>query len=78
MVGDRLVIRIPGLPDRLPCISPEDLLRKGRERFIVRKSAQISADHLRDSRRQDTGIGSRIRGQLLLVQLLGYFQRLVR
>ena len=85
MVRDRLIVRIPAVPDRLPCRPGEDFLRKVRDLRSFSgtgsaefcKPVQVPRNLLGHRGREHTGICSRVGRELLLVKLLRDLKRLV-
>ena len=78
MVCDLLIIDISGLFDPLKTARLQDLLCKRCCYLVSCQSLQVSADLLGNCSGKYTGVGSRIRHQLLFIQFLYYPQRLIR
>ena len=78
MIGDLLVVDVTGLRDGFKTAGRQDFLRLRRHRCVVRDAADVLLDLLRHGGREHTRIGTRVSGQLLLVELLRDGEGLIR
>ena len=78
VVGDLLVVDVAGLCDGPETAGRQDLLRLRGHRRVVCDAADVLLDLLRHGGREHTRIGTRVGGQLLLVELLRDGEGLIR
>ena len=78
MVGDLFVVDVTGLRDGPEAAGRQDLLRLRSHRCVARDAADVLLDLLRNGGREHTRIGTRVGGQLLLVELLRDREGLIR